>query len=828
MRSVQKVANPNPATVVVSNAPFFAQPNLGLTAADDVPPGQTKEQDQLWVFGGEGGSDETGETIFLNDVWRVDLPLLPCCVKTGNCDTQHSLTADDVGSCLPSRDEWKNSTALPPQSGADWEGRAGHTVVVEPPGGINQNIQRLVLSGGHGKGGRIFDDVWTWGFQDPEEEDLFYECPKDDIYSCKWFRDYEPGQWYRVSRKVGVDIYDIGRTEEGNEVTVDNLESDVYYGPGHGTPGEEGAYMPTTPQQVSVCVCARREESERCCRLSRRFLLLASLVAVAFSSQYYFHAGSDISMLGVRIFLPEPDPRVAMEAQDPTRYPALSDQDIEEFRLLGINTIQDVIDADVVQIIRLRGFDYPGGNEALNVGDKVCDILAQARAIDAKCTVRHIQLYDMEHQLPKNVEPVFDPNAPIGADQNWQYRGGGKGTLNDANVWTKSNAHGKVYGQVTEEECDENCMIENWDGCYSMMVENADGDMEPATHVDVPGVGPVPIPSGIRDPASDLQEVKCRQNPGARTMAVAELFEQEVVVMGGKRNHANDYMQDVWVRDDFLPTASIKVKPTKLTSEARFMFATDRRACIFEYKIVDAEEKMDVLPWTLTTRTKGAEVMDLLDFNWPWGTGPGFGEYYFYLRAIDPAGNVGYQYQEENVYLWTWVDPLPLPWIIGGACAALFVMILAYMEYRRRKKKRAMERYAIKRMRRKFKGQAKGGDDKKADWRALAAEDGDGDKKKKKRRKKEKKKKKKGLKDRVKDKDKDKKKKKKKKKKDKKDKKDGKSKDKDKKSSKSKDKDKKKKSGKEADKDRKAQSKEKDYEKKKSGKEADKERKKQK
>ena len=112
------------------------------------------------------------------------------------------------------------------------------------------------------------------------------------------------------------------------------------------------------------------------------------------------------------------------------------------------------------------------------------------------------------------------------------------------------------------------------------------------------------------------------------------------------------------------------------------MFATDRRACIFEYKIVDAEEKIDVLPWTLTTRTKGADVMDLLDYNWPWGTGPGFGKYLFYVRAIDPAGNVGYQYEDSNVYLWTWVDPLPLPWIIGGACAILFLMTLAYLEYR--------------------------------------------------------------------------------------------------------------------------------------------------
>ena len=75
--------------------------------------------------------------------------------------------------------------------------------------------------------------------------------------------------------------------------------------------------------------------------------------------------------------------------------------------------------------------------------------------------------------------------------------------------------------------------------------------------------------------------------------------------------------------------------------------------------------------------------------------------------------------------------------------------VFTYLEIRRRKKKRAMERYAIKRMKRKFKGVDRGGGGKKGskkkkgaeiDWRGYYDE-GKGKKGKKKKDKKEKKKK---------------------------------------------------------------------------------------
>ena len=86
--------------------------------------------------------------------------------------------------------------------------------------------------------------------------------------------------------------------------------------------------------------------------------------------------------------------------------------------------------------------------------------------------------------------------------------------------------------------------------------------------------------------------------------------------------------------------------------------------------------------------------------------------------------------------------------ILGITFGTIFLGVGLYLEIRRRKKKRAMERYAIKRMRRKFKGVDRGGGGgggkrkKKTDidWRSYYDE-GKGKKGKKKKKGKDKKKK---------------------------------------------------------------------------------------
>merc|ERR1712146_350718 len=63
----------------------------------------------------------------------------------------------------------------------------------------------------------------------------------------------------------------------------------------------------------------------------------------------------------------------------------------------------------------------------------------------------------------------------------------------------------------------------------------------------------------------------------------------------------------------------------------------------------------------------------------------------------------------RNAYKWIYVPPLPVLLIVMLTLLFLLIILGIYLEIRRRKKKAAMERYAIKRMRRKFKGVQRGG-----------------------------------------------------------------------------------------------------------------------
>jgi hypothetical protein len=114
--------------------------------------------------------------------------------------------------------------------------------------------------------------------------------------------------------------------------------------------------------------------------------------------------------------------------------------------------------------------------------------------------------------------------------------------------------------------------------------------------------------------------------------------------------------------------------------------------------------------------------------------------YVLYVRAIDPAGNADYAFREGlNMHTWRYVSPIPWGIVLGVGFALLFLLLLVFLEYRRRRKRRAMRRYAIKRMRRKFKQQQRKRA-KDADWRELYDER-DGGKSKGKKRKKSKSKK---------------------------------------------------------------------------------------
>ena len=106
------------------------------------------------------------------------------------------------------------------------------------------------------------------------------------------------------------------------------------------------------------------------------------------------------------------------------------------------------------------------------------------------------------------------------------------------------------------------------------------------------------------------------------------------------------------------------------------------------------------------------------------------GLHIFVVRCLDPAGNFDRVWSSTNVHVWIYWAPLPGGLIVGTSMGVVGSVIAILLELRRRKNKRAMERYAIKRMRRKFKGMQRGGPasvgaakkDGNVNWKAYAAD----------------------------------------------------------------------------------------------------------
>ena len=119
-----------------------------------------------------------------------------------------------------------------------------------------------------------------------------------------------------------------------------------------------------------------------------------------------------------------------------------------------------------------------------------------------------------------------------------------------------------------------------------------------------------------------------------------------------------------------------------------YRFAADEAGCKFEYRIWNPYAFKEIRRWASVVKKADVEWLD-----WRKG-GPGNGRYMLYVRAVDPAGNRDETFQfGRNVYAWNYVSPTPWDIILGSLAAFLFLCFLGYLEYRRRVKKAAMERY---------------------------------------------------------------------------------------------------------------------------------------
>lgn len=408
------------------------------------------------------------------------------------------------------------------------------------------------------------------------------------------------------------------------------------------------------------------------------------------SSPARFYVTPDSNLSSLRRFWIPADPSSNSYTPYQLR-PYLTTSTLAAMNSVGLNTIRELAEADVYTILKLRGYDYPSvpTDQRLKVYD-ICDYRALAIAVVEKCSVTLPSLYDGERQMPWNIIPVFGGAPPKNQTIKWHKR--------------------RNYNFLLPAADDPVTLTEEWDGCtYNSKIEGLFGP-------NVPGLGNVKQVTSIKNPASILQNLFCQQTPQARAYHGMVLFEERLYVLGGQLNSSYFYA-DTWYRDERLPNAQMRNPPKSHTSNPYFKLSSDKAGCYYEYRIWDPYNFKEVRGWAPVV--KKASVSWL---NWRKG-GPGTGRYQIYFRAVDPAGNRDYGFQMgENVYNWYYVSPTPWDIIFSVIGAFIGLCIAAYFEYRRRVKKAAMERYAMKRMRRKFKAMQRDIDGKAVDWRTLYME----------------------------------------------------------------------------------------------------------
>lgn len=388
-----------------------------------------------------------------------------------------------------------------------------------------------------------------------------------------------------------------------------------------------------------------------------------------------------------------------LDRNDSQRYQLrnyLTDQNIADMKLLGINSIRDLADAPKYTILKLRGYDFPQieMKNRMTFTD-VCDARALAQAIVEKCTVTiPKRLYIGEKNQPWNVYPEWAMGPPTDMAQPVAWHGHTR----------------KSYDFLNTGADDSETLLEEWDGCT--YVEAIEGLFGP----NVNGLGYVDQVPYIRDPLPELQNLQCKWTPGPRAYHSALVFEERLYLFGGKKTETEFYA-DTWYRDAALPTVRIRDAPPDSTPYPLFEFAANEPGVSFEYLIWDPYYYKEIRPWTPVVKKHDIGWLD-----WRKG-GPGNGLYSLYVRSVDPAGNRDEKFFNGiNVYTWYYVSPTPWDIIAQAVAGFIALVALGYLEYRRRVRKAAMERYAMKRMRRKFKAMQRDIDGRAVDWRTLYME----------------------------------------------------------------------------------------------------------
>ena len=332
--------------------------------------------------------------------------------------------------------------------------------------------------------------------------------------------------------------------------------------------------------------------------------------------------------------------------------PITSENDFDVMSSLNISTILDLASADLYTILKLRGFDL--GRKAREVPD-VCVLRELALQFMHKC------------ELKEFTSPHFHEDDP----------------LKELSAIKTSDVCGRGGESLP-------CTANDWDGCTPM---------QGVSVVDVHGLGNVQVPRIRHNVSNLIDELFCRQAPAGRSMGSAAFVGNKFAILGGIDGQKRELFRDVWTRDEEYPRAIITTRPASMTPQFTFSFdSNEDGAQVFEYQLFLNDEA--ITNWITTTASFGADVSWLDDKK----GGPGKGRYSIFLRAIDPAGNRDMLFSTlTNVYQWHYVPPIPWSFVAGGIITGLASIVVGYFEYRTRRRKAILQRFALRRLKRRFK-----------------------------------------------------------------------------------------------------------------------------
>eukprot|EP00947_MAST-08B_sp_MAST-8B-sp1_P000953 g953.t1 len=384
--------------------------------------------------------------------------------------------------------------------------------------------------------------------------------------------------------------------------------------------------------------------------------------------------------------------REYVNGDSPLRYlNTMNEDQLTRAELAGITSIKDLATASRDQIISLRGQPDEDGWKQYYGGrfEFICPHKKRAEVVLEKCGLQK-ELLDGEFERSER-DDWRDPSPFYGGIE--------KDAERDA--------------EMDEEDC------EDADGCSMCPFFKEEEEQKTEEIREFEEKEEEMFGELIKEEDGVL-DLTCLYRLPPRAFHSTVYHQGRMYVIGGKAgNHL--FHKDMWYRDYKPPVTTITLKPRTKTTDSKFEFQCDEAGCIYEYRLYLLDQEDDTFielkrNWTLTLGEVDYET-------WM----PGWGLYRFEVRAIDPAGNVDLHFVKGfNTWEWIFYPKLPIALILGIIFGVIFVVVVLYLEIRRRRKKRAMERYAIKRMRRKFKGIQKGSDKKNVDWRKFYDESKDG------------------------------------------------------------------------------------------------------